>query len=444
MAMDISGLTGGASANLNDELIAKLRAEDEKAQLEPIDDRLEAWTKGKEAYDRILSDITAFEETITSFTSGDVVNAVATSVTGDAVVFDALSSLEEGSYNISVSSLAKKDVWQSDAAVSSETALVGAGTFSITIDGTQHDFTTTDTTTYAELAEDINENTSFSASVAQVGDGDYRLLVKSTDTGTNNIMSFSEDLSGIDITTHSQTATNLSATIDGVPYDVSSNTIQITDSLSMTAMKVGDSSIDIQNDPTAIISAVDDFVEMYNALVTSVSNETDYNTETEEAGDLQNQSLMKNILTGVKDILFSEYGDDTGDKHNLFSFGFELDTEGLISIDEETFNDKVLNNLDDVKELFEGTAENKGLMVQMEEYVTQLDWTGGLLDTYENSMYSDETSLNEAREKAVEELDTRYSLMSAQFAEYSVIIAQMEATFSGLERQMAEAVAQTA
>ncbi len=440
MGMDISSLTGGTAASLNDELISKLRAEDEKAMIEPIEARIEDWEASEVSYDKIKVDILALDTSLKNFIANDTLNAMSTSVSGDAVIFDAISSLDEGTVNIDITSVAKKDVWQSDTSVSSTTELVGAGMFSIAIDGTQYDFETTSTTTYEDLASLINDNSNFNATVSQVGDEAYKLVIKTTDTGTANIMSFSEDLSGIDITSHVQTASNLNATVDGVAYDTASNTIKISDALSMTAVNIGSSSLNVQNDPNAIIEALDDFVEKYNTLVETFSNETDYNTETEEAGDLKNTSQIRSILEDIKSKLFASYGDDTGDKHNLFAFGFSFDTSGQIAIDSDIFNDKIVNNMDDIRELFEGTPENKGLMVTLNEYIDPLDGYNGLLTLYEDSMSGSIATLEEDKTEAIELLDTRYSLMQEQFAAYSVIIAQMEAEFSGLKQIIAESI----
>jgi flagellar hook-associated protein 2 len=448
MGMDISGLTGGGSASLNDDMLTKLRAEDEKVTVKPAEKRIEDWQKGSDSYDLVKAQFTTFQDAMYPFTQGNLNNnvfdAVSTSVQGDSVLYDAVGSLEEGTSNITVNQLATRDVWQSDNTVSSTDDLVGAGDFKITIDGTEHKFTTTDTTTYSELATMINNDKSFDASVSQVGDDSFRMVVKSIGTGDESKMTFDEDLSGIDwdaTTSHVQTAQNLKATIDGVAYETSSNTIKVNDSLSMTAVKTGDSSINIQSDPNAVVDAVNTFVEAFNALTDTINNESRYNAETEEAGSLQNSSQIRNILSSVKEKMFGSYGDDVGDKHNVFGFGFELDRYGKLSVDQDILADKVSNSPADLKELFTGTPENKGLLEDLHTYIDNLDTSNGVLGLYEKNMASDKTSLEEAKDKAIADLDSKYQRMKTQFSRYSVIISQMESSFSSLKYQIAESTA---
>lgn len=445
MGMDISALTGGGAASLNDEMLAKLRAEDEKVTVAPAENRLEEWEKSSEAYDRIKAQVTALESSLYAFSqenlNNNVFDAISISVSGDAAAFDATGSLEEGTHDIDITALAKRDVWQSDSAVSSADALVGEGTFSITIDGVQHDFTTTATTTYSELANDISNNANFNATVSQVSDSDFRLVVKSADTGISNTLTIAEDLSGIAVTTHSQTASNLIATVDGVAYNTSSNTVSIGNTLSMTAVKTGTSSINLQSNPNAVLDAINSFVDAFNTLTETVNNESRYNADTEEAGALQNASQIRNMLSAVKEKLFGSYGDDTGDKHNVFGFGFELDRQGKLTVDQDALSSKISTSPEDVKELFVGDAANKGMMEQLHEYIGGLDASNGLLSLYEKNMASDHESLKETKEKAIADLDAKYGLMKTQFARYSVIISQMESSFSSLKYQIAEATA---
>jgi flagellar hook-associated protein 2 len=441
MGMDISGLTGGGSASLNDEMIAKLRAEDEKVTVAPAEKRLEDWEKGSVAYDNVKAQVTALESSLYAFSQANINNNVFDSVTenhtGTSVDYDFLSSKqEEGIHNISINAVAKRDVWQSDAF--SIDSKPGAGT--LTISGI--DFTTTDSTTYEELANEINNNKDLNATLTKVGDDSYRLVVKSAETGISNTLSISGlDLGFNDDSNHVQVASNLEAVVDGVSYNTSSNTIELSDSLHIIAKQTGDSSISIQANPNAIIDAINNFVDTYNTLAETINNESRYNSETEESGSLQNSSEIRNMLSSIKEKLFGSYGDDIGEKHNVFGFGFELDRYGKLSVDQDVLSQKVSQSPDDVRELFTGTPENKGLMEDLYKYIDDLESSNGLLSLYEKGMANDKTSLEESKDKAIADLDAKYARMKTQFSRYSVIISQMESSFASLKYQIAESTA---
>ncbi|XPS39817.1 hypothetical protein ACN2C3_09340 [Aliarcobacter butzleri] len=54
---------------------------------------------------------------------------------------------------------------------------------------------------------------------------------------------------------------------------------------------------------------------------------------------------------------------------------------------------------------------------------------------------SRETKLTEQKDAAQEALDTKYKLMSQQFAAYTTIITQMENSFSGLKMLIQQSTA---
>jgi flagellar hook-associated protein 2 len=136
-------------------------------------------------------------------------------------------------------------------------------------------------------------------------------------------------------------------------------------------------------------------------------------------------------MSQIKETLFGNYGTD--DDLNIFNFGFSTDKSGYLSLNSSTFDTALSDNYDDIKNLFVGLAEDEGLGTQLKTYVDALDGFDGLITAYEDNMTDREEALEAEKEKAVEALDTRYAAMAQQFADYGVIINQMEASFSGLK-----------
>ena len=65
----------------------------------------------------------------------------------------------------------------------------------------------------------------------------------------------------------------MKATVDGVNYNVSSNTITLQGNLTMTAVETGISTITIERDNTLILSRLQEFSTAYNELVDLVDAE---------------------------------------------------------------------------------------------------------------------------------------------------------------------------
>lgn len=450
MAEGISGLGSGAAANLNDELIEKLRAADEKAYVDPIDTRIENLEKENEAFSEIKAQIQALGTSVKNFslsiTSGGIFDYKSGQIGGEGIQLDesiSLANVDPGRVSGSITTLAKRDVWQSNTFTSSDKP--GAGT--LTINGV--DFTTTTDTTYDDLANDINNNTNFIAEVAEVADGSFRLVVKSAESGTANALTITQtdfDLGFNDVANHVQTAANLNATVDGVSYDTSSNLITLANGLTVQAVKEGSEfSVDIKQDNSQIEPAMNDFITAYNTLVDIINDKSSYDEDANEAAPLQNTSEIRSILNNVKEKIFGSYGDDDNDgvgDENLFNYGLNLDFTGKLSLDTATFNAALSDteSYDKLKKLLVGEYgesdagfDKKGLGEQLYTYVSELEWSNGAISLFESRLSERKSDLEADKEKAIENLDIRYAHMKDQFVRYASIIEQMETAFGGMK-----------
>ncbi len=457
MADGILGLGSGQAATLNQDLIDKLKEADRTASVQPIEDDLESWDLEQEKFGEIKAKVLELLDVTKPFdlyVSGGVTafDQKTANATGDSVIFDAAdeSALNTGTTSVTINTLAKRDVFQSDAVDS--TALeadVDSGDLVISLAGADGLYTTThtiDTTgkTYEEIAQSINYISSLSASIEQVGDDSYRLVVKSTDSGLENELKITGTASQalgytIDGTTEAsganvQKAQNLTALVNGISYDLSSNVITVDNGLKITAVDEGTSTISIEKDTTAIQTFMENFINKYNELVTMVDGEL-YSTES----NIADKSTLRTMMDEVKDFIFGSYG--TNEDLNIFNFGFEVDKNGFMSLNTKDFTDAIEEDFAGMKNLFLGVAEAEGLGTKLKTYIDDLDSFEGLLTKYEDNMNTRKTSLEEEKEKAVEDLDSKYSMMSQQFAAYGAIITQFEAQFSGLKMMIDQSTA---
>ncbi|RXJ91134.1 hypothetical protein CRV01_02330 [Arcobacter sp. CECT 8983] len=288
--------------------------------------------------------------------------------------------------------------------------------------------------TYEQLAKKISNNSSYNANIEKVGVDSNRLVIKSVESGLEHAITITQtgitDLGYGEAANHTVEAQNLKATVDGINYNVSSNVIVVDGGLKITAVEENEpgefSAISIEKDVSTVQPMVQEFVTQYNALISKIDDEL-YSADSK----IQDKSVLRTIVEGVKKELFGEYGED--EDLSIFNFGFEIDKSGVLSLDSEKFNEALENDIDSLKNLFIGAAEKPGLGTQLKEYVDSLDSFEGLLTKYEENMNSRKESLEEDVEEAQESLDSRYALLSQQFASYGAVIAQFENQFSGLK-----------
>ena len=333
--------------------------------------------------------------------------------------------------------------------------------------------------TYEELAAAINADDDLEASMEQVGDSSYRLILKSTESGTANLLTISAngtmdnaddtldalglldatDIDGVvGADNHVLTAQNLQAKVDGIDYELAENTISLANGLDIKALKVDEadevSTLTVSKDTSAVVIAVEQMIEQYNTLVDLVTTELN-----DSESSITDKDSLRNILSEVKSMLFDSYGattpewgsqtDSYGDivlghsnvlnnDKNLFNFGFELDNQGHLSIDTEVLNEDLEDKMEDLKSLFVGSYENKGLGTMLSEYLGGLQGYEGILYNYDMKMITNKEDTEKEKEDAMKTLDTKYQTMAESFAAYGSLITRMESSFSGLKQMMAE------
>ena len=444
MANGVLGLGAGQAASLNSELIEKLKTAERKSTVAPIEAEIEKIATEKETFASLETKVSELLNAIKPFdlfVSGAVTAFEQKSATtsGDSVTFDAadVKTLKKGFTSVTVSILAQKDVYQSNSVTSKDT-LINAGNLKI---GTE----TFDTTnlTYDQLAKQINAKDGMNASVEEVGTNSFRLVIKSEESGlakkleisgtASQALGYTSDGTIVNEASHILKAKDMKATVDGVEYNVSSNNI-IVDGLKITANKIGDSTINVVEDNSQIESQMKNFVDKYNELLALVEKETLGSDST-----LTDKSSIRDILSQIKNNLFGSYG-TVGDK-SVFNFGIELDMYGSLSLDSTKFKKAVQEDMAGLKELFIGTAENKGLGTTLKETLDTMKFSGGVLNTYDAAMRTREITLNENKEKAEKSLDAKYQQLSLQFSSYGTLINQMESSFSGLKLLIEQSVA---
>lgn len=442
MAQGILGLGSSGSVDLNQDLIDKLKETESNAYLKPISTDIEETQAEIDATDEVATKISELLQIIDSFdlySSGtNVFDEVSATTSGSSVNFSAsdTSNINPGTISVSVTQLAQKDVYQSDI-IADPTAIIGAGTLSITVGGTQYDYDTTDMS-YEDLVTQLNYNSNLDASLEQVGDNSYRLILKSSGTGLENAITITQDVDAINLVNedvngnninHVVEAQNLLATIDGTDYDLSSNKVTLQNGLSITAVDEGDSSISVERDDTLIVDRITQIATTYNELVNLVSS---YTTGDEEnSAVISDSSTLRSIMSDIKDVFYDSYG--LADEENAFIYGISFNKNGQMEVDTAALSDAVTNNYDDLKELFVGYAEKEGIGTRLSSYLDDLDSLNGTLTTFQDKLSGRLSDLNDSLDDETERIDTKYQQLADQFAQYTVIISQMENSFKSLQ-----------
>jgi flagellar hook-associated protein 2 len=437
MADGILGLGTSGSVDLSSELLTKLKTAESTSVLDPITAQKEDTQAEIDALDEIQTMVTEFLDLVKDldlFTSGtNIFNEISATTTGSSASFDATdsSNLDPGTITVNVTQLAQKDVYQSNT-ISDITSTLDSGTISITIGEETYDFST-EGKTYETLVSEMGNYPDLNVSLEQVGDSSYRMIIKSSESGTSNAITISQ--SGVDLgfeeeANHVLTAQNMKATVDGIDYELSSNKLTMQSGLIIKMVEEGTSSITMERDDASIVESITSIADKYNDLVDLVNS---YILGDEEnPAVISDSSTLKSMMSSIKNILFDSYG--LNNEENLFKYGISFDSDGYMQVNETELSTALTDNYDDLKELFVGYAEKEGIGTRLKSYLDSLDnLLDGLLTTYDDKLSTRLSTLTTDYETASEKLDEKYEQMASQFAAYTVLITQMETAFSSLQ-----------
>lgn len=437
MADGLLGLGSGTSVSLSQDTLDQLREADDKAYLEPITADIEETEAEIEAVDEINVKLSEFLDIVDNFdlysSEVNVFDEVTANTSGTSVSFDAAdtSGLNEGTINVTVDQIATRDVYQSDIITDIEDTM-DSGTLSVTIGDETYEFDTTGET-YESLATTMSYKSSLDVALEQVGDEEYRLVIKSAQSGLENAISISQsgdlDLGYENEENHVLTAQNFEGTIDGIDYNLSSNKVTLDNGLIINAIETGDSSISIAKDDSYVLEQVQAMATSYNELIDLVNTYTI--GDEDETATISDTSTLRTIVNDIKNMFYDSYGLD--DEENALFYGLSFDSDGYMEIDTSEFSEALVNNYDDLKEVFTGYAEKEGIGTKLKTYLDDLDGIDGLMTAYEDRLDTYLDDLENDYDEQSEYLDEKYEQLATQYAEYTVLITQMENDFASLE-----------
>lgn len=404
----------GGSSNIDfvdtvDQMIAarRLPADSLEKRVEANDEKLAALKELQTLVGTLkdtmanLYGATSFDNSKNIFEAKQIFASSTGSPAGSLVGVTASNAAKTGSYTFEINQIATKHKLssntQSVAANADATGVTGTGTFTITGGKGSSSITVNAGDSLQDIRDRINnvkDSTGVQASVVKVSDTQSTLIFTSTAEGENNRMSFSDDtgsvLQNLGVLTDATTinaanvidvGNNAELELDGIAVTRSSNEFSdLIDGLSVSLYDAEPGTkvtIEIEQDLNQAKSAIMDFVDAYNAVQTFINEKTYVDPSTGSASDdaiLLGNSSVKGIESSLQQIAgsFANGVTEQPGKTNYsvlaeigISFvGYGTSSDPLLDktleIDETALNDALLNQPQEVMELFlfRGTSDN--------------------------------------------------------------------------------------
>jgi flagellar hook-associated protein 2 len=351
---NIGGLASGLDTNsiissiLDVERIPIDQLESRRAEHQVEDN---AWQSVKTRYSAIRTALDALDSQSDfnkfALATSSNTNAVTATVTGEPTA---------GSVSFTVDQLAANHQTASATNFSGADDLVGAGDFTITIDGTDHTVTVTADTTLGQLVSQINNlDIGVSASVISVDGTSYKLLLASDNTGDANVFTTSGTVASLatnDIIQQGQDAEiTVGSGASALMLSRSTNTISdLVDGVSIQLSETTTSAVSVstQRDVDAAVTAITDLMDEVNSTLSTIADLTKYDVDTETGGPLVGNGTARSLALDLRSTISSVVNTNYSEYPMASSIGISLNRDGTFDIDESTLREALEDDFDSV------------------------------------------------------------------------------------------------
>ena len=454
----ISSLGIGSGLKLGDILDSLTAAE--KATLTPITKQQSSYTSKLSAYGTMKSALEAFQTANTALGKADLFTATTTSsstafsatTTGNAIA---------GKYTIKITQLAQAQTLTSTSTQKDSKAAIATSDSVLTIQqGGGKKPVTIDISAANSSLNGIrdainNAKAGVSASVINVGNGEYRLSITSNDTGKDNGMTLSvsgdsalQTFMGFDGTSggmkESVTAQNAELTVNNVAIENSSNTISdaLEDiTLNLNDVTTGNQTLTITQDNTKAQTAIKDWVTAYNALQDTFSSLTKYtavdpgsDAQSTSNGALIGDSTLRTIQTQLKSAL-SNTASASAFK-TLAQIGITSDpSTGQLKIDDTKLTAALKKDSADVGQLIVGDGKKTGITTNIGSNLTSWLSSTGIIQAAKDGVSKTLNKLTKDYNTASDLIDQKVARYKEQFTQLDVLMSSLNNTSSYLTQQ---------
>ena len=465
---------GGLASGIDTEAIINALIEAKKGPITTLEDKITEESDEYTAWDDIDTKVQELQTVADELFNYNLWKQMsATSTNEDVCTATAGASAVEGTYSIALTSTAKAHRASSDAQASTSAALGYSGTF--TINGA--DITVSSSDTLTTIMNSINTAAADMDDPVEAYLLGKTLVIQRAATGTGS-MTVSE--SGADnsvlrnlgvlvgtpgdagdystLKNELQPGSNLSATVNGVAVESSSNE-EVTDVITGVTLKFYEdgegetSTLTIDRDSESIASYLDDFISVYNDTIDYLRSmgaaEVDENSSTlTSVGMLQGDSLIATMLNKLNSIVGSANKNPNIDQdyNSLYKIGIWFVDEDSSDSDSETghleiYDEDLLENtldyhMDELEDLFRAYSDNNNPAGIMRQLVGTDGYLPSLTDSADGSITYKMSFLNDDINAKSDEVDELYSRLDDYETQLWEHFAWMEDTVSNLQSQL--------
>lgn len=434
--MSLTAMGLGSGLDINN--IVNVLVEAQQLPKEALFNRSELNIDAKlSAFGQLKSALSSFQDVVNTYENGSALSTKSVSVTDEnaiSVDIDDAANVQPAQFDLIVDSLARADKIFSQV-VADGVDLSGSVLLSKDDGSSTASITLTSSDTIYTAVEKINassDNDFVNATVINTDAGN-RVVFTAKDTGVANGINVDANIVYFNQAnvTQFQSAQDASIRIDGQIKTSSTNEFSDTiQNLTITAREADASKtikVDIADDKSVIKDNISQFVDAYNNVISSVSNLSSYNDDTNTSSVLQGDSLLRNLSAQIRSMVGKQVGVN-GTNLSLYDAGISVDQYGSMSLNSSKL-DTAIEEID-LSELF--SQDSTGLVSQFNNIFGSYLGASGLISSRENGYQSQKIRLEAQREQFALRMESLQSRLFTQFNKMDLVVAKLNQQSQGL------------
>ncbi len=348
------------------------------------------------AFGVVKSAISSFQDSLVALSNVSGYQAkTAQSSDGDVATVSASNAAVVGSYSLDVTQLASAHSLVTDSTLpaaqfTASTDVVGTGSITFAFGTTDYDAVNDIYTppfvqnpdksaktvqitdgSLAGIRDAVNE-ADIGVTASLVFDGaNYRLAFASADSGAANSLAITvsdddgnnDDAAGLSLFSFNATSNNMlqtqaaqdaRVTINGIDIASDSNTLENNiDGVTINLLSTGSSTLSVAKNSSVIATNIEKFVEQHNNLIKTINDLSDYNPDTNTAGVLTGDAVLRTLDSQFQRILSSQVTGVPEEYAILANIGItRSSTDGTLLVDSSKLNDAIRDNPQAITGLF--------------------------------------------------------------------------------------------
>ncbi|NMP03423.1 flagellar filament capping protein FliD [Pseudoalteromonas arctica] len=458
MSITFNGLGSGlAVADIVDALVS--------AEKTPAESRL---TKTESSLTTDISAIGALklalekvQDSMASLGDSDKYQQRTASGSDDYVQITADDDAQPGGYTVNVNNLASEHKILSEAF--EEGTAVGEGTLTLTSGDDTFNIDVSDEATLEEIRDAINDsssNSSINATIITDDEGQHLVLaaknsgvenritiaVSDTDGDNTDVIGLSAlayDYEGVQNTKEIIEAKDASITIDGT-LTVSSSTNKfegVIDGITLTAKKIHNedddiSDVSVTENNNNIQSGLNSFISSYNELL---ELSKDLGTSSDgSAGVMSGDSLLRGVMSKLRSTITGSVDLSGGNSLSLAQLGVSTDRYGVLSLDTDTLNEKIDDNIDSVEEFFVGNKDEDGdgFASTFDEFLSYYTDSDGIIENRIDTRKNQLEDVDDQRESLAAKMESLSARLYSQYNAMDLLVASLNNTSTYVQAQL--------